>query len=99
MIGWEVAFLNLEWRTYQKTNSDRTLRDGTFRKRIPGSELPGYVHLLAPGRNPRPVHKIDSTSRAEYWSSGVSVHWPCPHSAIHIKNTFEDEDDDESEDE
>jgi len=31
MIGWEGTFLNLEWRTYQKTNSHRTLRDGSSR--------------------------------------------------------------------
>jgi hypothetical protein len=52
MIGLEGTLLNLEWRTYQQTNSDRSLRDGSFCKRIPGSKLPGYLHLVPPGRNP-----------------------------------------------
>jgi len=52
MIGWEGTFLNLEWRTYPRINSNRALRDGSFCKPIPGSKLLGYLHLVPPGRNP-----------------------------------------------
>jgi hypothetical protein len=62
MIVWEGTFLNHEWRTYQKTNSNRALRDGSFCKRAPRSKLPGCLHLVPPGRKPRgPVYILVST--------------------------------------
>ena len=35
-------------------DSNRTLRDGSFLKRIPGNKLPGYVHLVPSGQQTSP---------------------------------------------
>jgi hypothetical protein len=43
------------------TQSYRSLRDGSFFKPIPGSELPGYLHLVPPGQTRAPAYILVST--------------------------------------
>ena len=64
VIGAEGTFYHLEGVTREQTNSDRTLRDGSFSNRIPGSKLPGYVHLVPSGQRPQiSVRIFDSISQ------------------------------------
>jgi len=55
MIGSEGTFCDLKRCTRKSTNSYRTLRDGSFLKRIPAPEAfgVGYFHLVPAGQNPR----------------------------------------------
>jgi hypothetical protein len=66
MIGWEGTFLNLEWRTYQKTNSHRTLRDGSSRTPFLAVNCQAtIIPSLRDKTTDRLFHVFDSTSRFE----------------------------------
>jgi len=63
VIGAERTFYHLEGGTREQTTSD-SLRDGSFFNRIPGSKLPGYLHLVPSGQKPQiPVQIFNSISQ------------------------------------
>jgi hypothetical protein len=80
-------------RRFPPTESHRTLRDGSFLGHIPGSKLPGYLHLVPSGQQtiPTGVHIFESTS------FGLQKQAPCSEamSIQRVERLFEDEDDDE----
>jgi len=52
MIGWKGTFLTLNGEPVSRPTQTVPYGTGLFCKRIPGSELSGYLHLVPPGRNP-----------------------------------------------
>jgi hypothetical protein len=52
MIGSEGTFSTLIGKPVSRPTQTVPYGTGPFCKRIPGSELPGYLHLVPPGQNP-----------------------------------------------
>ena len=62
MIGSEGTFSTLNGEPVSSPIQTLPYGTGLFCKRIPGSELPGYLHPVPPGRNPARLYIFDSTS-------------------------------------
>jgi hypothetical protein len=52
MIGSEGTSSTLIGKPVSRPTQTVPYGTGPFCKRIPGSELPGYLHLVPPGQNP-----------------------------------------------
>jgi hypothetical protein len=52
MIGSEGTSSTLIGKAVSRPTQTVPYGTGPFCKRIPGSELPGYLHLVPPGQNP-----------------------------------------------
>jgi len=51
MFGWEERSSTLIREPLSRPSQTVPYRTALFCKRIPGGELPGYLHLVPPGRN------------------------------------------------